>query len=781
MSTESIHHKKKGGETPGEGLRGERTEKGIVVGTVKANTHPTRQGILMVFIDPVGDKSAVEHTSQWRQVKYAPPFYSRTEASAGDNFIGVKTTAGMVYPAPDIGSKVLCAFPNSKTQDGFWFACLPDPYMMQALPESSMSSNIEEGKTGRGNETTKDLVRYKDEQGKLKGAALDFNDHLPGPNDVSTLSNYLKPKRALDILTQSKLKLQGIDQDEIRGLTTSTYMRETPSELFGINTKGRKLDQRGIDIAQRSDILELLKLGTTATAGEGGSVEAFALSKKDADVVEGKVARAPGHVFVMDDGDLEGNNNLIRLRTAGGHQILMHDKENVIYISNKTGTTWIQMDANGQLDIYSKTNINLRSKNINMHADSSIKMHAGKTIQLVAGANIHLEGGNMANLYSKNGPAFVYGGAGVHVKSGKTVNIQASSTMNLKAGANMNLKASCIALQGPAASAEKQNAAGVKTPKDTRPNGKGFWEASTTVRTTVDRAPSHEPFSEHKVTTQESIYSAVQVQDVASGGELEITKPKNPFKTPSLGLTEILQEPNPWKLNAGDIFNAVLPPTTRIGELGKGIIIKDAVGEIFDSVVPSGAKLFRNMSTATMTASPPRPYNYVDSVTNAIGKFGFTVESLQRNGYVRPEAFFNGQLIDSRLWTGKDGIDSLEALHASGSTQENMFIADLFNAYQSAVLNGAIQDSDGEKIISGMVLVSLASDAEYARKFREGETLEPRPIPGTTTIDSTDDILNKLKIFFQKGVAAAVQAQSSDGTGYTSSFYQNISATAVEV
>ena len=754
MSHDSVH-KRKGGETAGEGLRGERTEKGIVVATVKANTHPTRQGILMVFIDAPGDKSAVTHTSQWRQVKYAPPFYSRTDARAGNNFIGVKNTAGMVYPAPDIGSKVLCAFPDSQTTDGFWFACLPDTYMMQALPESSISSNIEEGKTGRGNETTKDLVRHKDEQGKLKGAALDFTDHDEGPNDVSTLSNFLKPKRALDTLTQTKLKLQGIDQDEIRGLTSSTYMRETPSELFGITTKGRKLDQKGIDIAQRTDIHTALKSGFTL----GG--EEFGLSKADSDVVEGKVARAHGHVFVMDDGDIEGNNNLIRLRTAGGHQILMHDKENVIYISNSTGTTWIQMDANGQLDIYSKTNINLRSKSINMHADDSIKMHAGKTIQLVAGSNIHLEGSNMANLYSEKGPVFVYGGGGVNVKSGKTVNIDASSTMNLKASSNMNLKASCIALQGAAAGAAKQNAAVVKTPKDTKPNKKGFWEASTTVQTTVDRAPSHEPFSEHKVTTQDSIYKVVQVQDAPSGEKLAPIKPKNPIKTPGVGLQNTLREVNYQKINPAAIIKRSAPQIAHMGKLATQTVL--------------------NLTAALETASPPKPYNSVNSITSAVGKFGATVENLQRNGYVRPEAFFNEQLADSRLWTGKDGINSLEAFYVSEHTQENMIIADLFNAYQGAVLNGAIQDDDEEKIIAGMVLVSLASNAEYARRFREGETLEPRPIPGTTIIDSTVDILNNLKIFFQKGVAAAVQARSLDGTGYTSSFYQNIGATTVEV
>ena len=203
-----MEAKPKGGETAGEGLRGERTEKGIVVGTVMANTHPTRQGNLMVFIEAPSDQSRTEDTSQWRQVKYAPPFYSRTETQGpGNNFIGVKNTAGMIYPAPDVGSKVLCAFPDSQTQDGFWFACLPDPYMMQALPESSMSTNIDKNEL---------LVRHKDKQGKFKGAALDFNDHLPGPNDVSTLGNYLQPKRALDTLTDTKIKAQGIDQDEIR-------------------------------------------------------------------------------------------------------------------------------------------------------------------------------------------------------------------------------------------------------------------------------------------------------------------------------------------------------------------------------------------------------------------------------------------------------------------------------------------------------------------------------------------------------------------------------------
>ena len=149
-------------------------------------------------------------------------------------------------------------------------------------------------------------------------------------------------------------------------------MRETPSELFGVTTKGRRIDKNGRDLKDNISLIGKLK----------NNVD---LSKSDADAVEGRVARKHGHSLVMDDGDIEGNNNLIRFKTAAGHQILLHDTEDIIYIGNSKGTSWVQMDAEGQLDIYSKTNINLRTKNFNMHADSSIKMFAGNNIQIVAG------------------------------------------------------------------------------------------------------------------------------------------------------------------------------------------------------------------------------------------------------------------------------------------------------------------------------------------------------------------------------------------------------------
>ena len=473
-----------------EDNRGIREERGIVIGEVKANAHPASMGNLSVFIPTFADNSRPNDKSQWRQVRYCTPFYSRTEVQgSGDSSIVTKNTSGMVYPCPDIGTKVLCFFPEGRNQDGFWFACAPDTYMMQSIPEPAFTSNI----------TT--------QPGQIRGTKApggEFND-IDFKTDKKT--NYLNPKRAFDKNTHDILKTQGIDQDEIRGLTSSNYMRETPSELFGITTKGRRINKSSVDVADDKNIISKLKQGAD-------------LSKAQADTVEGRVARKHGHSLIMDDGDIEGNNNLIRFRTAAGHQILLHDTEDLIYIGNSKGTSWIQMDADGQLDVYSKTNINLRSKNINMHADSSIKMYAGNNIQMVAEKTLQLEGGMLAHMYS-DGNAQMFGAKGLDIKSGSTLNVEGSK-VGFKASGNMDLQASCLALNGNASSAAKQNAAIRSNKSETVQNTKGFWESTSTLKTTVDRVATHEPYSEHNTTTQETVLRSVQVGNIPTSGTVKI-------------------------------------------------------------------------------------------------------------------------------------------------------------------------------------------------------------------------------------------------------------------
>jgi len=703
--------------------RGVREEKGIVIGDIKANAHPASMGNIMVFVPTFADRSRENEKSQWRQVKYCTPFYSRTEVQgSGDSSVTTKNTAGMVYPCPDIGTKVLCFFPEGRNQDGFWFACAPDTYMMQSLPESAMTENV----------TT--------QPGQIRGKLApggEFNDK-DSPTDKIT--NYLTPKRSFDTNTHSRLKTQGLDQDEVRGLTSSNYMRETPSELFGITTKGRRIDKNGTDVADNKNIIGKLKNNTD-------------LTKSEADAVEGRVARKHGHSLVMDDGDIEGNNNLIRFRTAAGHQILLHDTEDLIYIGNSKGTSWVQMDASGQIDIYSQTNINLRSKSINMHADSSIKMHAGNNIQLVAGKTLQLEGGTLAHMYS-DGQAQMYGAKSIDIKSGSTLNVEGSK-VGIKASGNMDLQARCLALQGTASGAAKQTAAPKLDKADTKINTQGFWESTGTLKTTVDRVPTHEPFADHKVITQESVLRSVQVGKIPTSGTVELNKPKQPTKTASTGIEQTKQVANKETVSAATILKQ---PDVGIN-----------VGKLPSNTI-------KNVAAATVEkAGSGGLLTHIDPVTSAVGKYGTSAESLVKNGFVKPETFFNGELANPRMWQGKLGIDSLDAFMDAENIQEDLFLTDVVDDYQDAVFSGAIQDDDDEDTIAGMVMVTRATNAEVAGDFREGRIIKPQPIVGTVNITQDKDMSKELTGWFQKGAAASNMSKSTDSVGYTDNWYSDIS------
>jgi hypothetical protein len=82
-------------------------------------------------------------------------------------------------------------------------------------------------------------------------------------------------------------------------------------------------------------------------------------------------------------------NELIRLRTRTGHQLLLHNSEDLIYIAHGSGQTWIEMTAAGTLEVYSKGNISFHSdEDINFDAGKNINFKAGADINMIAASNI---------------------------------------------------------------------------------------------------------------------------------------------------------------------------------------------------------------------------------------------------------------------------------------------------------------------------------------------------------------------------------------------------------
>lgn len=98
----------------------------------------------------------------------------------------------------------------------------------------------------------------------------------------------------------------------------------------------------------------------------------------------------PGqHVLLMDDRPF---NSRIKLKTTAGHQILMDDTNERIYINTAEGNSYIEMDNNGNIDVYTKRRLSFHAeKDINFSTDETFRVHAKKSINLYAGNNTEQE------------------------------------------------------------------------------------------------------------------------------------------------------------------------------------------------------------------------------------------------------------------------------------------------------------------------------------------------------------------------------------------------------
>ena len=85
----------------------------------------------------------------------------------------------------------------------------------------------------------------------------------------------------------------------------------------------------------------------------------------------------------MDDGDSQGNSKNIRLRTKGGAQVLLDDTTQIVFITNQKGNAYIEMDADGRIDVYSPKDISYHAEgDFNLHAKGNINMQADNGVQI---------------------------------------------------------------------------------------------------------------------------------------------------------------------------------------------------------------------------------------------------------------------------------------------------------------------------------------------------------------------------------------------------------------
>ena len=432
-------------------------------------------------------------------VRYLSPFSGgtsiRNEGNNSSDFNDVQKSYGMWMIPPDIGTTVMVIFIDGDRNQGYWIGCVSDAFQNHMIPGIAASRQ----------------VQMTDEQRRKYGT-----DYLPVAEFHKKSKDLQNPNpekfpRPVHPFADRLLQ-QGLLLDVIRGVTSSSARREVPSGVFGISTPGPLDTKPG---AKRGDI---------------GYEEK----------TRAPVSRLGGSTFVMDDGDINGQNELVRIRTRTGHQILMHNSQDLIYIGNSKGTTWIELTANGKIDIYAHDSVSIHTENdFNFRADRDINIEAGRNINVRSGKNMETNIGGynyllvdkeqkivikgthdetigetvkitVGNSYNLNVDKDIKQSAegSINLASVGSINLGTNSQLNLSATGNIVGTGAQIHWNGPAAKppAVASNAS-IPPPLTifNLPNrntdagwANGVFYKAKDIKSIMQRVPTHEPWPQHE-------------------------------------------------------------------------------------------------------------------------------------------------------------------------------------------------------------------------------------------------------------------------------------------
>jgi hypothetical protein len=182
----------------------------------------------------------------------------------------------------------------------------------------------------------------------------------------------------------------------------------------------------------------------------------------------------PGfHSISMDD---RQENCRMRFRTTSGNQIILDDTNERIYISTAKGNNWIELDQDGNIDMFTTNKVSIRSvedinltsdktirmyakEGIHMQSEKEIRMNAKEDISIVTSKNIQTKVGENYNIQiskefnlSAEQDIRMYSDKSMHIKSKSNINIQSNSTVNLKVSNQVLISCSTFFVNGPSAS-----------------------------------------------------------------------------------------------------------------------------------------------------------------------------------------------------------------------------------------------------------------------------------------------------------------------------------------
>lgn len=294
---------------------------GLYSGFVKDATDVQLNGRLRVWIPEFG--TAPEEEQGWVIVNYCSPFAGATNVET-------------------ISKSNVASFEGTQTSYGMWMIP-PDVnnHVLVMFINGDMSQGVWIGSLY--NQFMNNMIpgmAVSENNYQYSGAPIPVAEYNKWDKKITRPDAATRPYEA----TKFKgLGNQGLIKDEARGITNSSARRESPSSVYGILTPGPVID-------------------STASPAN--------------------IRRKGGSAFIMDDGT---GTEYVQITTKSGAQIKLDETNGFVYLINRDGTAWIQMDQKGNIDIFGATNISMRAQqDLNIRADRNINIEAGQSIYMKA-------------------------------------------------------------------------------------------------------------------------------------------------------------------------------------------------------------------------------------------------------------------------------------------------------------------------------------------------------------------------------------------------------------
>ncbi len=497
----------------------------ILLARVISHLDPTFMGSLEVTLLRDQGNTAGDD-AQTYIVKYASPFYGYTPFEFMGNNDGSKSTIegfndtqksyGMWMVPPDVGVNVLVLFVEGDPSQGYWFACVPGRYVNNMTPAIAGSTAYELDSV--------DKERY----GSMKGGdggtlplpVAEVNKRINGEKQEIDPDKIKKPVHPI----ADRFLEQGLLEDDVRGVSRSSPRREAPSAVFGISSPGpldRRTNAKKAVLGKRDNVTEtpvpVSRLGGTQIVMDDGddryhrTAQAADGPVKYVDITQAKAGEKWEPTTPL--------NEYFRVRTRTGHQLLMHNSEDLIYISNARGTAWIELTSNGKIDIYAADSISIHTENdLNLFANRDINFEAGRNFNIKTGGRLKADistdyeiaiGASGKITVASNWDQKI--GGTTKIASAGDLNVVTAAAAKYTSSGNTNIAAVGEIIQSGAEIhmngklAEVAAVAAQVVPLTTHANIQTSYEAgwnkkyqSGTIKSIMKRIPMHEPWALHE-------------------------------------------------------------------------------------------------------------------------------------------------------------------------------------------------------------------------------------------------------------------------------------------